>query len=117
LSALPADELHLLLDASGALIVYQEKGTYWAGVLGFSSYERARAFVDSSHLDVAEIGAIDPSDSAQAASLVEAVKPRAVRFLLLDLDWRSGECLRVEFEGNAFGAASVHHFAPGARHG
>ena len=117
MSALPANELHLLLDAAGALIVYQEKGAYWAGVLGFSSYERARVFVDASHLEVAEIGAIDPADPAQAASLVEAVKQRAVRYLLLDLDWRSGECLRVEFEGNSFGATSVHRFTPGARNG
>src|SRR4029077_7045201 len=61
LSALAAKELHLLLDSSGALIVYQEEGTHWAGVLGFSSEARAREFVAASHLDAAETAAIDPA--------------------------------------------------------
>jgi hypothetical protein len=112
LSALAAKELHLLLDSSGALIVYQEEGTHWAGVLGFSSEERAREFVAASHLDAAETGAIDPADPTQVASLVEAVKRRAVRFLLLDLDWRSGQCVQVEFEGNSFGASRERRFTP-----
>ncbi|HVB79109.1 MAG TPA: hypothetical protein VNE82_04060 [Candidatus Binataceae bacterium] len=112
MSALAAKELHLLLDSSGALIVYQEEGTHWAGVLGFSSEERAREFVAQSHLEVAEAGAIDPADPAQVASLVDAVKQRAVRYLLLDLDWRSGQCVQVEFEGSSFGASSQHRFAP-----
>ena len=112
MSALAAKELHLLLDSSGALIVYQEEGTHWAGVLGFSSAQKAREFVAQSHLDAAETGAIDPADPAQVASLVNAVKQRAVRYLLLDLDWRSGECVQVEFEGNSFGAARDRRFAP-----
>jgi hypothetical protein len=49
LSALAAKELHLLVDSSGALIVYQEEGTHWAGVLGFSSKARAREFVAKTH--------------------------------------------------------------------
>jgi hypothetical protein len=112
LSALAAKELHLLLDSSGALIVYQEEGAHWAGVLGFSSEQRAREFVAASHLDAAETGAIDPADAAQVASLVNAVKPRAVRYLLLDLDWRSGECFQVEFEGTALGPCRAHRFTP-----
>jgi len=112
LSTLPANQLNVLLDAAGALIVYQQKGTYWVGVLGFSSHERARAFVDASNLEVAEIGVIDPADPAQVASFVEAVKQRAIRYLLLDLDWRTGQCLQVEFEGNGFGAIREHRFAP-----
>jgi hypothetical protein len=112
LSALAANELHLLLDSSGALIVYQEEGTHWAGVLGFSSEQKAREFVAQSHLDAAETGAIDPADPAQVASLVNAVKQRTVRYLLLDLDWRSGECVQVEFEGNSFGAARDRRFTP-----
>jgi hypothetical protein len=116
LSALAAKELHLLLDSSGALIVYQEEGTHWAGVLGFSSEERARAFVARSHLEAAETGAIDPADPAQVASLVDAVKQRAVRYLLLDLDWQTGECVQVEFEGDSFGASREHRFTPHRRH-
>jgi hypothetical protein len=112
LSALAAKELHLLLDSSGALIVYQEEGTHWAGVLGFSSEERARGFVAISNLEAAETGAIDPADPAQVASLINAVKQRAVRYLLLDLDWRSGQCVQVEFEGSFFGAASERRFTP-----
>jgi hypothetical protein len=46
------------------------------------------------------------------ASLVEAVKRRAVRFLLLDLDWRNGQCVQVEFEGNSFGASRERRFTP-----
>jgi hypothetical protein len=112
LSAFPASELHLLLDAAGALIVFQEEGTSWAGILGFSSEERARRFVATSHLEVAEIATIDPVDPEQVASLINAAKRRALRYLLLDLDWQSGECRQVEFEGNAFGAASERRFAP-----
>jgi hypothetical protein len=116
LSAFAAKELQLLLDSAGALIVYQEEGTHWTGVLGFSSQERAREFVAASRLEVAEIGAIDPADPAQVASLVNAVKQRAVRYLLLDLDWRSGECVQVEFEGNSFGAARDRRFTPHQHH-
>lgn len=112
MSALAAKELHLLLDSSGALIVYQEQGTHWAGVLGFSSEARARDFVAQSHLAAAETGAIDPADPAQVASLVNAVKQRAVRYLLLDLDWRSGECVQVEFDGSSFGASRARRFTP-----
>ncbi len=115
MSAPLASEIHLLLDSAGALIVYQEEGAHWAGVLGFSSEARAREFVAASHLEAAEMGAIDPADPAQVASLIEAVKRRAVRCLLLDLDWRTGTCVQVEFEGNAFGAAREHRFNPHQR--
>jgi hypothetical protein len=113
MSALATKQLYLLLDRAGALIVYQEEGTHWAGVLGFSSEGRAREFVATSRLEAAETGAIDP---AQVASLVNAVKQRAVRYLLLDLDWQSGECIQVEFEGNSFGASSERRFTPHQHH-
>ena len=115
MNALAAKELHLLLDSAGALIVYQEEGTHWAGVLGFSSEERAREFVAASHLDATETAAIDPADPAQVASLVSAVKQRAVRYLLLDLDWRIGECVQVEFEGSSFGVSRERRFTPHQR--
>lgn len=116
MSALTVKELHLLLDSAGALIVYQEDGTHWSGVLGFSSQQRAREFVATSRLEVAEIAAIDPADPVQASSLVNALKQRTVRYLLLDLDWRSGECLQVEFEGDSFGAARDRRFTPHQHH-
>ncbi len=112
MSAPLASEIHLLLDSAGALIVYQEEGAHWAGVLGFSSEARARDFVAASRLEAAETGAIDPADPAQVASLIEAVKRRAVRYLLLDLDWRTGTCVQVEFEGHAFGAARERQLTP-----
>ncbi|MGH7915802.1 MAG: hypothetical protein ACREPW_14320 [Candidatus Binataceae bacterium] len=110
MSTLAARELHLLLDQAGALIVYQEEGAHWAGVLAFSSEQRVRDFISISRLEVAETGAIDSADPAQVSSLINAVKQRAVRYLLLDLDWRSGECVQVEFEGSSFGAACERRF-------
>jgi hypothetical protein len=115
LSAFPPKELHLLLDSSGALIVYQEEGAHWAGVLAFSSASRATEFVAASNLEAAETGVIDPGEISQVSSLIQAVKPRAVRYLLLDLDWRTGECVQVDFEGNSWGAARECRFTPRGR--
>jgi hypothetical protein len=115
LNTFPPKELHLLIDSSGALIVYQEEGAHWAGVLGFSSEARAKEFVTASNLEAAETGVIDPAETSQAASLIHAVKPRAVRYLLLDLDWRTGECIQVDFEGDSWGAASERRFTPRVR--
>ena len=110
MSALPCEELHFLLDRSGALIVFQEKRASWAGVLAFSSEERAREFCRASGLDVAEVAAISAGDRDAAARLIADVKLRAVRNLLLDLDYQTGRCTRVEFEGDGFGAATEHQF-------
>lgn len=116
MSALPAPELHLLLDAAGALVAYQEEGRSWAGVLAFSSEALARQFVAASQLDAAEIATIDPADPKQVASLVNAAKRSAMRYLLLDLDWQSGECRQVEFDGAAFGEVSERRFSPRKHH-
>lgn len=116
MSSFAAKELHLLLDSAGALIVYQEEDAHWAGVLGFSSEDRAREFVRASGLEAAEIGLIDPADPTQVASLIAAVKHRAIRYLLLDLDWHGGECVQVEFEGSSFGASSERRFTPHQPH-
>ena len=116
MSAFAASELHLLLDAAGALVAYQEEGSSWAGVLGFSSEACARQFVAASQLDAAEIATIDPADPEQVASLVNAAKRRAMRYLLLDLDWQSGECRQVEFDGVAFGEVSERRFSPRKHH-
>jgi hypothetical protein len=112
LSELQLKELHFLLDSAGALIVYQEKGTAWAGVLGFSSEANAREFCRASNLDVAEIAAIATDDREAVTRLVTSVKRRSVRNLLLDLDYRSGRCVQVEFEGDAFGPATERQFTP-----
>jgi hypothetical protein len=104
-------ELHFLLDRAGALIVFQEKEASWAGVLAFSSEPRAREFLRQSNLEAEEIAAIATGDRAGIAQLITLVKPRAVRNLLLDLDYASGKCIRVEFEGDQLGAAVAHQFS------
>ncbi|HXW84796.1 MAG TPA: hypothetical protein VEJ86_10355 [Candidatus Binataceae bacterium] len=115
MSALAHTELHFLLDDQGSLIVYQESGAPWAGVLAFSSEPRAREFLRQSNLAAAEIAAIATSDRDAIAELIKNLKPRAIRNLLLDLDYRTGRCTRVEFEGEALGAAADHQFEPNNR--
>jgi hypothetical protein len=109
-------EIHLLLDSAGALIVFQEKGAPWAGVLAFSSEDKAREFCAHNHLDAAEIGAISTDDREAVASLVISIKRRAIRNLLLDLDYKSGTCTQIDFDGDSFGAATPRQFTPPARH-
>ena len=109
-------ELYLLLDRDGALIVFQESGSSWAGVLGFTSEEKAREFLAASHLDAAEIAAIDRGDPASVAGLVAGVKPRAVRYLLLDLDYRTGRCIQIEFEGDRLGFERERQLTPRPAH-
>jgi hypothetical protein len=110
LSALSCNELYFLLDREGALIAYQETGASWAGVLAFSSDAKAREFVRASNLEVAEVAAIAADDRDAIARLVSAVKPRAIRNLLLDLDYGSGLCTEVDFEGDRLGATRQRQF-------
>ena len=105
-------ELHFLLDGSGSIVVYQEKDTSWLGVLAFSSESKARAFVEASKLEVSDIVAIRSSDSESIAALIAQVKKRMVRNLLLDLDYASGECTIVEFEGDRLGPTRSWRFEP-----
>lgn len=105
-------DLHFLLDASGNLIVYQETDASWAGLLAFTSEERARTFQEQSGLEAAEIATIAADDRGALASLVGGVKKRAVRYLLVDLDYRTGECVRAELQGDGLGPATEHRFTP-----
>ncbi len=98
-------ELHFLLDGKGALIAYQITGAPWAAVLAFSELSLAQDFVRQSNLDAAEIASIDSGEAAAVAELVRNVKRRAIRNLLLDLDYASGKCFAIEFEGDALGIA------------
>ncbi len=77
-SAIPR-ELHLLLDSAGALIVFQEKGATWAGVLAFSSEDKAREFCRASNLDAAEVAALSTDDPQAVAGLI-ALDQAARRF-------------------------------------
>jgi hypothetical protein len=105
-------ELHFLLDSSGALIVFEEKDTAWAGVLAFSSEESARDFCRISKIEVAELASIETADRDSIAALIREVKRRAVRYILLDLDYQSGRCVQVEFEGDALGSSREKQFSP-----
>jgi hypothetical protein len=107
-------EFHFLLDSSGALIVFQETGAPWASVLAFSNEDRAREFIEQSKLEVAEIAALAAADRVEMTGLIRTLKPRAVRNLLLDLDYATGECLAIEFDGDALGLARPHRLSPNA---
>jgi hypothetical protein len=109
-------EIHLLLDNGGALIVFQEKGAPWAGVLAFTSEDKARDFCRQSHLDAAEVGAISTDDREAIAALVNSIKRRAIRNLLLDLDYKTGTCTQVDFDGDSFGAETARQLSPASKH-
>ncbi len=111
----PASEIHFLLDSAGALIVFQEKDASWVGVLGFTTEDNAREFCRVSNLDAAEIASISPSDPEAVAALIKSVKHRAVRNLLLDLDYKTGACTQVEFDGDRFGDAAPRQMTPPVR--
>ena len=117
MSALDLKELHFLLDADGALIAFQEKEQSWAGALAFSSEELARRFIELSHLDVAEIASLATDDRASIAALIAAMKRRPIRYALLDLDYHSGHCTQIDFEGDGFGATTERQFVAAHRHG
>jgi len=114
--ALALKELHFLLDAGGALMAFQEKDQSWAGALVFSSEELARKFVELSHLEVAEIAALATDDRESIAELIAAMKRRPIRYALLDLDYHSGLCTQIDFEGDAFGKATERQFVAAHRH-
>ena len=114
-SSLP-NEIHLLLDSAGALIVFQEKGASWAGVLAFSSEDKAREFCRVSNLDAAEVAAISTADRDAVATLIASIKRRAIRNLLLDLDYKTGACTQIDFDGDSLGAASPRQFTPPNHH-
>jgi hypothetical protein len=114
-SSLPK-ELHLLLDSAGALIVFQEKGASWAGVLAFSSEDKAREFCRTSNLDAAEVAAISADDTQAVVTLIASIKRRAIRNVLLDLDYKTGACTQIDFEGDSFGAAVPRQFTPHNHH-
>jgi hypothetical protein len=110
-----AGELHFLLDGEGALIAFQEKDHSWAGALAFSSEAAARRFANQSHLEAAEIAALDTADHGSIAALISSLKRRPIRYLLLDLDYQSGQCRQIDFEGDSFGAVTIRQLtAPSA---
>ncbi len=111
------EELNFLLGRDGSLVVYQEKDTSWVGLPAFSSEEKAREFIQASNLDVADIASIRSDDAGSIAELIRSVKKRAVRNLLLDLDYRSGKCVIIEFIGDGLGPRREWQFTPAKKTG
>jgi hypothetical protein len=105
-NSLECDELHFLLDREGAIIAFQEKDQSWAGALVFSSEALAQLFIAASRVEVAEVAAVASADDESIAALVTALKKRPIRYLLLDLDYHSGACRQVEFEGTSLGSVT-----------
>ena len=112
-----SEELNFLLGRDGSLVVYQEKDTSWVGVPAFSSEEKAREFVHASNLDVVDIASIRSDDAGSIAELIRSIKKRAVRNLLLDLDYRSGKCVIIDFIGDGLGPRREWRFTPAKKTG
>ena len=117
MSAFQFSELHFLLDKAGALIAFQEKDDSWAGALAFSSDALARRFISQSRLDVAEIASLSTDDRDGIATLIAALKRRPIRYLLLDLEYATGQCRQVEFDGDSLGTAKDRQFEAAHHHG
>jgi hypothetical protein len=115
-NSLDCAEVHFLLDSAGAIIAFQEKDQSWAGALAFSTEENARAFARQSRLEVTEIAAVSTADSVSIAALIAAMKRRPIRYVLLDLDYQSGKCRQVDFEGDGFGAVTDRQFVAQHHH-
>jgi len=105
-------EIHFLLDQHGAIVAFEETEQSWAGALAFSTEQRAREFIAYSGAAVREIATLDTADREALAGLIGALKPRAIRYLFLDLDCRSGACHQIEFEGERLRRAIARQFTP-----
>ncbi len=108
-------ELCFLADEAGALIAYQETGASWTSLLAFSDEEKALEFRRRGGLVNCAVVAIDLADEASVRALITQVKRRAVRSLLLDLNFDSGHCQEVELIGQAFANPTERRLAPKAR--
>ena len=116
MSAVVAKELHFLLDPDGALVAFQEKSASWMSLLAFSTVDIAQDLIADSGLKASEIVSIASGDADSIARLIRTVKQRAIRNLLLDLDYKTGRCLRVEFVGERLGDATEHQFLSDHHH-
>jgi hypothetical protein len=113
---LGCEDLYFLLDADGAIIAYQEKEQSWAGALAFSSEALATNFLQASRLEAAEIVAVAIEDRPNLRALITALKRRPIRYLLLDLDYQTGVCRQIDFEGDALGGVRERQFVASHRH-
>src|SRR5579875_165322 len=108
----PSPELYFLLDRHGGLIAFRENLAPWAGLLAFSSDEGAQQFCRASGAQEAEIVAVATSDEISLSAIINQVKPKGVRYLLLDLNYADGTCMRYEFERDGFGPCTPFRFQP-----
>lgn len=105
-------ELYFILDRNKALVAYQERLAPWAGVVAFTDEQKAGGFCRDSSSEGCEVVAIAAGDRASLRSIIGQVKSRGIRYLLLDLDFRLGTCVRYEFEGDWVGPSKPHQFRP-----
>ncbi len=85
-------------------------------MLAFSSEDLAREFCRISNLDAAEVAAISTGDPQAVAGLITSIKRRAIRNLLLDLDYKTGACTQIDFVGDSLGTATPRQFTPPVHH-
>lgn len=115
MSAAPAfPELFFVLDPQGGLVAFRENLAPWAGVVMFSSEAAALQFCRDSGAHDATVAAVATSDADSLRAIIGQVKLKGIRYLLLDLDYRQGTCIRYELEGDWFGTAQPHRFTPAA---
>lgn len=103
-------QLHLVLDRDGAVMAFRESLMPWAGMVAFTSEAGALKFCRDSGIAGAQVAAVDMSDEASLRALIAQVKPKGIRHLLLDLDYKDGSCVQYEFEADWFGASRPHRF-------
>ncbi len=105
-------DLCFLLDRNGALVAYREHLAPWAAVVAFTSAEAAARFCRDSLSQGCEIVTVGAGDESSLRSIINQLKGGGIRYLLLDLDYRRGDCTRYEFEGDWLGASKPHQFRP-----
>ena len=69
------------------------------------------------HPNLPEIASLATDDRESIAALIAAMKRRPIRYALLDLDYHTGLCKQIDFEGDAFGTATERQFVAAHRHG
>lgn len=112
MSGLGCHTLYFVLDRNGAVVAYREHLAAWAGMVAFSTLAAAEAFIAASACQGCEVVELAMADNESLAALVQEVKPRGIRHLLLDLDYTRGECVQFDFVGQALGEGRPHRFSP-----
>src|SRR5260370_1454168 len=73
-----------------------------------------RKSAEATIAEPAEAAAISAADPDAVATLIASIKRRAIRNLLLDLDYKTGACTQIDFDGVSFGTAVPRQFTPPA---